>query len=366
MTSQHRAIPGDGNGRHRRPHRHRRLVVIASAAAVLGLAIGIPEALAAVAPAPIAAANGSGGYDAAATNFTDLQAVDTPTQYGTTVKGGAQGVQLCNATSNRTAQLGLLTDNLSTNYSVASAVGTLAAPGCPTGGQLTSPVTFPALAAVPFGHHVWLNINRTRTAVVRRVLICVPTGPVPTASPSATPTVTATPAPPVVPGFTCHFRSVRRIANAVVFEAQDLDAPTTAAPAGDQPGVQTRTVRVGRGLRFDHASAGLNANLTALTACSGGGFPAVLAGPAAYTTAACQPVAGFSYAAAAQGAGPLAGLDTLNLSEGISPNTTAALVAPNNSLTGTSTGPHGTASDAATAGASFNVLTGNVTLTAAP
>jgi hypothetical protein len=375
LTSQHRAIPGDGNGRHRAPRRRRWLVAVA-AASVLGLAIGIPEALAAVAPAPIAAANGSGGYDATNTNFTDLQAVDTATQYGTTVRGGAQGLQLCNGSSNQTAQLGLLTDNVSTAYSVASAFGTLAAPGCPTGGQLTGPVTFPALAAVPYGHHVWLNINRTRVRVSRRLLICIENGSSPTASPSATPTgtvtatatptVTATPTPPVIPGFTCHFRTRVRAANRVVFEAQDLDAPTTAAPAGDQPGVQTRTVVVGRGLRFDHASGGLNANLTALTACSGNGFPAVLAGPAAYTTAACQPVAGFSYAAVAQGAGPLVGLDTQTLSEGISPNATAALVAPNNSLTGTSAGPHGTASDAATAGASFTVFTGNVTLTAAP
>ena len=370
MSSQHRAIPGDGNGRHRKAPRHRRRVLIAITAALVAAAgIGTTEALAAVAPAPLTAANGSGGYDAVSTNFTDVQAVDTATQYGTTVRGGAQGVQLCNGASSRAAQLGLLTDNVSTAYSVASAVGTLAAPGCPAGGQLSSPVTFPALAAVPFGHHVWLNINRTRTRVVRRVLICIPNSPSP--SPSATPTSTVTPtpspsAPPVVPGFTCHFRTVVRAANLVVFEAQDLDAPTTAAPAGDQPGVQTRTVRVGRGLRFDHASGGLNANLTALTPCSGNGFPATLTGPAAYTTAACQPVAGFTYAAAAQGSGPLVALDTLNLAEGISPNATAALVAPNNSLVGTSTGPHGTASDAATAGSAFSVFTGNVTLTAAP
>lgn len=385
MTSQHRATPGDGNGRHRKAPRTRRRVLIAALAAlVVAAGIGIPEALAAVNPAPIAAANGSGGYDVASTNLTDIQAVDTPTQYGTTVQGGAQGLQLCSSITSRAAQLGLLTDNVSTVYSVASAVGTLPAPGCPTGGQLPSPVAFPALATVPFGHHVWLNISRTRVRVVRRVLICVPIRPVvtpspspsvsstatstATASPSATPTVTVTAPPvPVIPGFRCHFVRVVRAANRVVFEAQDLDAPLTAAPVGDQPGVQTRTVTVGPGTRFDHASAGLNANLTALTGCTGVGFPAALAGPAAYTTAACQPVAAFTYAAASQAAGPVAGIDTFGtVSEGISPNAGAALVAPNNTLSATSTGPAGTASDAATAGSSFTVDTGNVVLTAAP
>jgi hypothetical protein len=343
-------------------------VLIALGTIVLAAGIGIPSALAAVSPAPIAAANGSGGYDSTAANFTSVQAVDTATQYGTTVRGGAQGLQLCNSVTDRTAQLGLLTDNLSTSYAVASAVGTLAAPGCPTGGQLPSPVTFPALAAVPFGHHVWLNITRTRNAVTRRILICVPTTPVSTATPTPTPTSTATAPPvPVVPGFTCHFRTVHRIANAVVFEAQDLDAPMTSAPVGDQPGVQSRTVTAGRGLRFDHADIGLNADLTALTGCTGAGFPATLAGPAAYTTAACQPVAGFTFAAAANGSGPLTALDAMaNVSEGISPNAGAALVAPDNTLSGTSAGPHGTASDAATTGSSFTVDTGNVTLTPAP
>lgn len=372
LTPQHRAIPGDGNGRHRKPPRNRRRVLIAALAALLAAGIGIPEALAAVSPTPIAAANGNGGYDSTAANFTDVQAVDTATQYGTTVRSGAQGVQLCNSTSSRAAQLGLLSDNVSTVYSVASAVGTLPAPGCPTGGQLPSPVTFPALAAVPFGHHVWLNITRTRNAISRRILICVPTS-TPTPAPSATdttspsPSATATAPPvPVVPGFTCHFRNVRRAANAIVFEAQDLDAPATSAPAGDQPGVQTRTVIIGRSQRFNHADAGLNADLTALTGCTGNGFPEALAGPAAYTSAACQPVAAFTFAATAQGAGPLTRLDAgTTVSEGISPSATAALVAPDNTLSATSAGPSGTASDAATTGSSFTVDTGNVTLTPA-
>jgi hypothetical protein len=256
--------------------------------------------------------------------------------------------------ANFAAQIGLLSNNLTTTYAVASATGVLPGSGCPTGGVLASPVTFPGLSAVPFGHHVWVHAMVTRGPRFVRALVCVPTGP------AATPTATPTPTGPVIPGFTCRFVLLRRHASRVVFEAQDLDAPVTGAPPGDQPGVQTRTARIPRFTVFTDAGVGVNENLTSLVACTGGGFPLTLPGPAAYVTAACQPINMMEYATATPAGGTATDFGALTSTEGISPSATGALVAPNNTLSTANVGPHGTASDASTAGSHLQIFTGNL------
>lgn len=182
----------------------------------------------------------------------------------------------------------------------------------------------------------------------------------PTITPTPSPTATQLPSGQL-PGTFVKCRIITRTIarNVVLFEAQDLDAPVSTPVAGDLPGVQSRTVPVPAGTTFNHASAGLNANTNALTACVGGGFPKVLAGPAAYTTAACQPVDTFTFATYADGTSPSQPYGAGTATELISPATGAALEAPNNSLTPTSTGSPGTASDASTTGAEFIVDTGN-------
>jgi hypothetical protein len=123
--------------------------------------------------------------------------------------------------------------------------------------------------------------------------------------------------------------------------------------------VQTRTVRLPGGTVFDSAGAGVTGNLTALVPCSGGGFPLILAGPAAYTSRACQPLNTTNYATATIGGGTAQDYGALNTTEVIAPNANAAVMAPNNSLNPVSVGPHGTASDASTTGSQFNVFSGN-------
>jgi hypothetical protein len=175
-----------------------RVPVIAAATAVL-LAGGGAVAYAAVSPTPQTNTIGAGGYDATTTStagMTSNQAVVAGDQYGLTVAGGRHGVKLCNSTTNETAGIGEFSNNLNTDYSVQYGVGVTT--GCPAGelpaGDL---VTFPALAAVPFGHHVWVNerlINRVRHI---KLLICVLFGihnhPVPTPVPTGTETATPTP-----------------------------------------------------------------------------------------------------------------------------------------------------------------------------
>lgn len=373
----------------------RRVSICATAVIAAGLAAG--TALAAVSGTPQVAANGNAGYDAVTTapaGFTDVQNVTTPDQYGLTIKSGAAGVQLCNSVSNFGAQIGLLSTNLTTVYSVASGTGTIPSTGCPTGGVLPGGVVFPGLAAVPYGHSVWVNEYLVTKVRKVRVLICyVPGKPKPEESPSPAPSpsssVTGTPSPSVTPSptstasgtpsptstatttamiwkhpkpkYTCVWVTLTRPKNVVVFEAQDLDATGTA---GDVAGVQSRTVPVPAGTVFNHADTGVNENLTSLVACSGlaadgNTYPLALAGPAAYTTAACQPVVTEEYATATIGTGTPQDFASLDTTEGIAPSSTGALVAPNNSISTVNTGPHGSASDASTAGSHLELFTGN-------
>jgi hypothetical protein len=385
--------------------RPRGLRAAATGAGALVLAAGLTTAaLAAVSGTPTTAANGNAGYNAttaSAQGFTDVQSVVDPNQYALTIKSGAQGVQLCNSTTGFGAQVGLLSNNLTTVFAVAHSLGTIPAPGCPTGGVIPGGAVFPALSAVPYGHHVWVHAYLTTKVKRIKVLICYPVGikpphnpeptATPTVSPSGTPSPTGSPtvSPAVSPSptttattaalvwknggepggqpkyrFICVWKSFAIIKHVVVFEAQDLDALTVGAPAGDQPGVQTAYAHVPANTVFNNAGAGVNENLTGVVACTGlaaDGFtyPRTLVGPAAYVSDACQPVSVFSYATASDSGGPATDFQALTSVEGISPNATGALVAPNNSITTPSTGPHGTASDASTAGSMFQMNTAN-------
>lgn len=345
----------------------RRAGVLAGAAAALVLGAGV--AVAAVAPGAVSSVNGNGGYDAATTNvagMTDVQSVVTGGQYGLTVNAGAHGVQLCNRPSNFGAQVGLLSDNLKTTYHVASAVGTIPGAGCPVGGVLPTPVDFPALTAVPFGHRVWVDANLIHKVKTYKVLVCVikiklHRGLAPLA-PDQGP-LDLHPKAGIYGGFHCYIKAITVQKDVVVFMAQDLDAPTAIPVTGDLAGVQTRYVHVPHGTVFTDAGAGVNENLTKLVACAGNGFPKALAGPAAYETAACQPISAFDHTTATVAAGAPTGLSALTTTEGVSPGTTVAtpaLIAPDNSLAVTpGTTPPGTAVNASTGGDSFTMFSGN-------
>jgi hypothetical protein len=369
----------------------RRAAVIVTAAA-LALGAGAGAAYAAVSPAPNTNAIGSGGYvatTASTAGFTANQAVVAADQYGLTVAGGRHGIKMCNAASGETAAVGLFSGNMSTDYAVQ--YGVSAAPGCPFGqGTLTG---FPNLAAVPFGHHVWVSeqkITRTRTV---RILVCILGGPrvnplqtptTPATTPSAVTTALVvhhgvTPVPGVtepgapliagqLPGdfFRCKIITRTITKNVVLFQADDLDAPTVTPVSGDLAGVQTATVKLPAGTTFDNAGAGISENLTALTACTGGGFPITLNGTPAgqvadYASGACQPVSVFEYAGAQDGTGPFTDWLTLNTTEAISPSAGGALVAPNGSIAGgINSGPHGPVADGASVtGSHFVMFTGN-------
>jgi cell division septation protein DedD len=167
-----------------------------------------------------------------------------------------------------------------------------------------------------------------------------------------------------LPGFIikCHIVVRTFTVNKVVFEAQDLDAPTSPPAAGDLPGVQTAAVSVPAGTTFDHAVWGASENTTALVPCSGGGFPIAINTPgltANYASAACQPLSVGEYATYNTGLtvnplGPAA-----PITEVISPSAGGATMAPNGSLTSTNLGPHGTASDASTTGGHFVTFSAN-------
>lgn len=342
----------------------------AAAAAVLCLSgVTAGAAMAAVAPGAVTSVNGNGGYDATTADpagFTDTQAVVTGGQYGLTVDGGAHGAQLCNHASNYGAQVGLLSDNLKTTYHVASAVGTIGGAGCPVGGVIPGAVDFPALTAVPYGHRVWVDANLIRKVKAYKVLVCVfkvreHEGQAPL-YPDQAPPVGLTPREGPYGGFRCFFKVIRVQKDYVVFMAQDLDAPATPV-AGDLAGVQTRFVHVPRTTVFDNAGAGVNEDLTKMVACSGNGFPKTLAGPAAYVTAACQPVSAFDHVTATVAAGAPQGLSALNTTEGVSPGSTTAtpaLIAPDNTLAVTpGTTPPGTAANASAGGDSFTMFSGN-------
>ncbi len=188
---------GTPPGRTRKRGRRRLYTIAAATAALLA---GAGTALAAVSLTPQTNTVGAGGYTAtttASSGFSSVQAVINGGQYGLTVAGGRHGVKMCNSTSGEAAAVGLFSNNLNTDYAVQYGVG-VSSPGCPAG-ETPALVTFPGLAAVPFGHHVWVNerlVTRTRTV---RILVCVLVDrhdgrPVPTPSPSnptASPSITA-------------------------------------------------------------------------------------------------------------------------------------------------------------------------------
>jgi len=312
-------------------------IIVTAIALLLGSAA---TAFALVSPSPNTNTIGAAGYDVATPGITGNQEVINADQYGLTLAGGRQGVKMCNSTSNETSAVGLFSSNLNTDYAVQYGVGVAT---CVPAGQLptASLNTFPGLAAVPFGHHVWVNETLVTKVKHVKLLICilfnhrghpVPT-PVPsvalptagasdtgtatpsasasvanptasatdTSSPTAAP-VTATPTPTptehqtdvpvpglgnvpgvqnILPGFfiRCHIIVKTFAIHKVVFEAQDLDALTATPLAGDLPGVQTASVSVPAGTTFDHAAWGASENVTGLVACSGGGFPIAINTP---------------------------------------------------------------------------------------
>lgn len=328
-------------------------------------------AFAAVSGTPVASPNGNAGYDVSTTNATDVQSVVTGGQYGLGVDGGAHGVQLCNKTTAGAAQIGLLSDNLKTTYHVATGVGVLPAPGCPIGGVLSSPVDFPGLSAVPFGHRVWMDARLVKQRRVFTVLICNIRGPgrpvINPLAPDQLPPVGLVPRPGIFPGFRCFLRPFVVTRAAVVFQAQDLSAPTINPLTGDLAGVQTRIVPVPRATVYTDAGAGVNQNTAKLVACAGNGFPQTLAGPAAYVSAACQPISTFDHTTYAVNNGAALSFLSGNTTEGVSPGTTTAdpaLIAPNNTLAATlASVPPGTSTGASTGGDSFTMFSANLPTT---
>jgi hypothetical protein len=226
----------------------------------------------------------------------------------------------------------------------------------PTGTEsVTEPTGTPTATVTP-------TTTPTSTVTPTTTPTTTPTGTVtPTSTPTGTTSATApatTASPTPTPTYTghvkvrCHIVVITVAKGVALFEAQDLDA-TLSGPAGDQPGVFAKTVYIGTHV-FNHADAGVNENQTAMVPCA----PVVLAGPAAYTTEACQPVGTFEYTQAKVGT-VQNDLSALAATEGISPSATGALVAPNNSITTVNTGPAGTAPDAVTAGNHFTMFTAN-------
>jgi len=368
----------ESEGKRRR--RWRAPATIAGTLAVL--MAGAVAAWAAVSAAPQVTTIGMGGYNVNTPGITGNQEVVQPDQYGLTLQAGRQGIQECNSVTGDSAKLGLFSNNLTTVFQAQWAVAS--APGCPANGPLPG-TTIPALSAVPFNHHVWLNESLVTKTKRVKLLICILKDkhndqPVPTPTGTGAPDNSPfgggqdhVPGLGNVPGtqdklpndFIKCFIIVKTFTKqTIVFEAQDLDAPTGTPVAGDLPGVQTVVVPLGpifhhTVVSFDNASWGANETTTGMVACTGNGFPAVLAGPAAYTSDACQPISVGEYATFNVGAAvnPLSGPATVT--ELISPNNTGATVAPNNSLSAVNTGPHGTASDASTTGGHYALFTAN-------
>ena len=174
--------------------------VLAAGTAVL-LAGSAAVAWAAVSPSPGVNTIGAGGYDVSTPGVTGNQEVVQADQYGLTVAGGRHGIKMCNAASLFTSAIGEHSGNMSTAYSVQ--YGTGVTTGCPAGELPTADLhTFPALAAVPFSHHVWVNESLVTKVKRVRLLICILTDradgqPVPTPSPteSVAPAATGTGSP---------------------------------------------------------------------------------------------------------------------------------------------------------------------------
>lgn len=244
--------------------------------------------------------------------------------------------------------------------------------GLPTSGATTAPAnpTAPATGASTTG-----PANPTAPATGATTTTSAPTVAPATATPTPTPTKTYTQDPglggvpvplPVLPGFSIRCKIITKTftVNKIVFEAQDLDAPTATPTAGDLPGDQIVSVPVPAGTTFDHSAWGASENTTALVACTGSGFPIAINTPgqtANYASAACQPLSVGEYATYNTGptVNPLNPAGTPVITEVISPSAGGATMAPNGSLTSTNLGPHGTASDASTTGGHFVTFSAN-------
>ena len=183
-------------------------------------------------------------------------------------------------------------------------------------------MSIPALSHVPYGHSVWVSVSYGQHRVIRvihrhRTIIIIGRS-----------------------GF-------------LTFAAQDV----TGTPGP----VYTATVRTPV-THYIHPAGGVIEDLATLTPCldaSNNPVPGVLAGPAAYTSAACHPVDTFEYATYQVGT-TVSALTAGTASEAISPAASPALVAPNNSATLVNTGPHGTSPTASVTGTHFVTSTGNV------
>jgi hypothetical protein len=337
--------------------RIRRFATIGGVSAAMVLAGGV--ALAAVSGTPAANAIGSGGYNSTTADphgFTDLQGVVSPDQYAQTVAGGAHGTSLCDHATGLAAQIGEVNNNLDTVFSVVSVLGNPPG-GCPGTGPAPSAVGFPDLSAVPFGHHVWVNTQVIKVKKVKKILICFDPkrehpAPTQTLDPD-THSMDSTGPSYRHDHLKCFKAFIVIKKAAVLFQAQDLDAPLTATP-GDLPGVQSRVVKLPHGTVFDNASVGISKDITADVGCTGAGFPQTET-LAAYVSGACQPATTFEYVTASVAGGPATDLGALTTTEVISPNATDALIAPDNSLSTVNTGPSGTDPGASHTGSHFLV-----------
>jgi hypothetical protein len=346
-----------------------RIAAVAGVSALALAAGGV--AWAAVAGAPTTNTIGLAGYASHSVDpagFTDVQEVNAGDQYALTAATGTQGVATCDTAHGVAAAVGEFSSNQNTNYQVKWGVVNTGA-GCPQTGPVAVN-TFPNLAGVPFGHHVWVDITKVTKVKRIRILICIlhdrdggidaghQPDPVDTGSPEALPAGL---------GHRLHgdflkcFIIVKKIEkDFAVIRAQDLDAPSATPLAGDLPGVQTQIVKLPKRTVFDGAVWGISANSTSIVPCTGLAadlftYPRTLAGPAAYVSGACQPAVEAGYMTAREGAGASTDPTALTTAEVINRAGTAAdpaTVAPDNSLTATTPAafPHGTAPDASTAG----------------
>jgi hypothetical protein len=139
-----------------------RRLALAGGASVLTLAFA--GAAAASVPAPLTTSNGEAGYGAvSATSLTNIQAVVTPDQYGTTITGGAIGVQLAaqKGSGCYAAQLGLVASTSTSTYSVEYGTGTVTGT-CPAVG-VVSGTQLGTLTDLPDNGSVYLSLSYVTT-----------------------------------------------------------------------------------------------------------------------------------------------------------------------------------------------------------
>lgn len=248
-------------------------IVVAGCAGLAVAGAGIAQA--SVSSANVfTTSNGEAGYGTSAASghtFKNIQAVVTPDQYGTTVQGGAIGIQLTTAPNTATpstcyaAQLGLVANTGTSTYNVDYATGNLPSTtgvaDCATGGIASatpSALNATALQNVPNSDSYWLSL----TYVKRAGIVCF-----------------------FAPrGHHNHFLWCRFFNRSGLWlQAEDLTTATTTT----RPTVKW----ISDPHNFVHASAGISLdNSTALHACN-----SVAETNPAYNSVACQEVAEFDY-----------------------------------------------------------------------